>query len=479
VNDGVLLVHSGADDEPGWVLVDEPARLRFRQRVADERLAEISLREVVAWEANRLDGWCGWYVGHDRRVLLTQFPEGYFGAPMVLVGDGDAVLRTYPIGDDRFVRADGRAFSLVESGRGDQAVLLGAPGSSALLRRDERVREREIAFRVDGDVLAGTLITPAGTGPHPAAVVVHGAAGGGRDFCRLFVEPVLAAGVAVFIYDKRGHGRSTGTPNVTIFDQAEAARAALDRIGPEPDIDADRLGLLGFSNGMWAVPLVAADRADVAFIVGIGSPGVSMVESEVHRRSKILREAGVGPHTVEAAGTAWRCILSSAATGRADGPLVAALSAALRHLAEASDLQRYPIPAYARRNPRLSAVPPAMSAEEVLRMLAGPANPELDHDPADDYARISAPILLQWGEQDTSVPVAVSVQRIWAALPDPGSATLRVYPDTEHMLNVVLTDVHGISTEEAMYGFHGFRFAPRVRDDLRDWLRSVLFSPGA
>ena len=81
-------------------------------------------------------------------------------------------------------------------------------------------------------------------------------------------------------------------------------------------------------------------------------------------------------------------------------------------------------------------------------------------------------MLLQWGEQDTSVPVAKSVQRISAALPDSRSATLRVYPHTEHMLNVVQT---GISAEEAMYGFHGFRFAPNVRDDLRNWLQAVLF----
>lgn len=426
---------------------------------------------AAEWEAGRLDGWCGWYAGHDRRVLLTQFPDGYFGEPMVLIGDGDAVQRAYPIGVDRLARDDGLTLSLVGAGRGDRGVLLDEAGSAVLLPRDEGFREREVTFRLGGDVLAATLVTPTGNGPHPAAVVVHGAAGGGRDFYRLFVEPVLAAGVAVLIYDKRGHGRSTGTPKVTIFDQAEAASAALDRIGGEADIDADRLGLLGFSNGMWAAPIVAAHRADVAFMVGIGSPGVSMIESEVHRRSKVLREAGVGPDTVAAAATAWRCILASAA-GRADDALVVTLTAALRRLAEATDLHRYQIPGYARRNPRLSAVPPSRSADEVLRMLAGPPNLELDHDPAGDYAQISGPMLLQWGEQDTSVPVAKSVQRISAALPDSRSATFRVYPHTEHMLNVVQT---GISAEEAMYGFHGFRFAPNVRDDLRNWLQAVLF----
>jgi len=272
-------------------------------------------------------------------VLLTQFPDAYFGEPMVLIGDGDAVLRAYPIGSDRFVREDGLTLSLVGAGGGDRRVLVDESGSAVLLHRDEDFREREVTFRVGDDVLSATLVTPAGDGPHPAAVVVHGAAGGERDFYRLFVEPVVAAGVAVLIYDKRGHGRSTGTPKVTIFDQADAVSAALDRIADEPDLDTGRLGLLGVSNGMWAAPIVAARRADVAFIVGIGSPGVSMIESEVHRRSKVLREAGVGPNTVAAAATAWQCILTFAATGRADDRLVATLSATLRRLAEATDLQ--------------------------------------------------------------------------------------------------------------------------------------------
>jgi len=475
VDGGVVLVRPDAGGDEGCVLLDEPAQLRFRQRVAVERVAALSLVEVVEWVPGRLDSWCGWYGGPGRRVLVTQFPEGYFGEPMVLVGEGDAVLRAYPIGDDRFVREDGLALSLVDAGRGDRGVLMGEAESAVLLRREDRYREREVEFGLNGDVLAATLITPAGSGPHPAAVVVHGAAGGGRDFYRLLVEPVLAAGIAVLLYDKPGHGRSAGSSDVTIFDQARAAGAALDRLVGEADIDADRLGLLGFSNGMWAVPMVAATRADVAFVVGVGSPGVSMAESEVHRRTKVLRDAGVGPDTVRTAGQAWRSIFAVAAAGRAEGPVVAELSAALLRLAEAEDLKRYEIPSYALQNPMVSAVPPSMAVDEVLRMLAGPPDPELDYDPVTDYMRISCPVLLQWGEQDTSVPVEASAQRISAALPSPRSATLRVYPDTEHMLNVVLTDVQGVSAEEVMYGFHGFRFAPAVRDDLRDWLRTVLF----
>jgi pimeloyl-ACP methyl ester carboxylesterase len=471
---GVVLVRSDAEGGPDSVLVDEPARMRFRQRVDAGQVAALSLAEVVEPEPGRLDAWSGWYAGHDRRVLLIHIPEEDFGEPMVLAGEGEELLRAYPLGADRFLRADGLALSLVEGPDGGPGVRLGEDGSAVLLGRDDRYRERAVEFGVDGDVLAGTLITPAGAGPHPALVVVHGASGGQRDFCRLFLEPVLDTGVAVLVYDRRGRGSSTGTTEVTIFDQARAAGAGLDRIAGEADIDAGRLGLLGFSNGMWSVPMVAADRADVTFVVGIGSPGVSMAEAEVHRRTKVLREAGVGPATVRAAGQAWQCIFAVAAAGHADDRVVTELSEALGQLGAAEDLDRYEIPPYARQNPLVSAVPPMAPVDELVRMVSGQPDPELGHDPATDYARVRCPVLLQWGTEDTSVPVEPSVQRISAALAGSRSATLRVYPDTEHMLNAIPTGLDGISVEEAMYGFHGFRFAAGVRADLRDWLRATL-----
>lgn len=469
----LVIVRQGPNGDS--LLLDDPGRLRFRQPVPRQRAAELSLREIREVEPGELDAWCGWYAGPGRRLLLTQVPERSLGEPMVLIGDGAAVLRAYPVGPGRFVRADGLAVSLVTAESGGPALRLGEDaGATALLPRDERLVERPVEFGVGQDAFSATLITPAGPGPHPAAVVVHGAAGGQRDFCRLLVEPALDAGVAVLLYDKRGHGRSTGSPEVTIFDQAQVAAAGLDRLADEPDIDTGRLGLIGFSNGMWAVPMVAASRSHVAFVAGIGSPGVSMAESEVHRRSKVLREAGMKATTVDAVAEAWRYIFAVLAAGGADTALTTRLSAALDRLRAADDLARYEVPDYAREDPRLSAVPPLGPVHELVAALSGQPDPELDHDPAGDYARMRCPLFLQWGADDTSVPVELSVARISAAVPEPSTAALRVYPDVEHMLNATVTDVAGISAEQAMYGFHRFRWPPRVREDLRDWLAATI-----
>lgn len=399
---------------------------------------------------------CGWYDAPSGPLLLTQVPEAYFGEPMILLSTGDRVQRLHAVDSTRLRSDDGDPLDL---GR---------------LSRSSRYVERQARFVARGVELAGTIITPATPGPHPAVVFVHGAAGGQRDFNRLFAEPFLSAGVAVLIYDKAGHGMSEGT-EPTIFDQRDAASAALDLLARQPDLDVGRLGLAGVSNGMWAVPMVAGARPDVAFVVGIGSPGVSMAESEEHRRVKALRDAGVEEPTLAAVARAWRHIFAIAARGSADVESVAELTDAVAEVARSSDLSRYVVPDFAKENPMLSPIPPQLPVDELVRMLAGDPSPELVHDPVPDYLQVDCPVFLQYGADDTSVPVPVSVERIRQALQQRETPHLiRVYPELEHLLNVVPPDVPGASREAVMYSFRDFQFGAGVRHEMTQWLTATL-----
>jgi pimeloyl-ACP methyl ester carboxylesterase len=458
--------------EGGGLVVDRPALGRFRQPVAvaghgpvaDEApvVDGVRLRPVACLPPD-LPARAGWHEtdGSGRRVLLTFVPEASFGEPMVLLGEGDRVVRLHPLCATELLGEDGTRVVLLPAGlRVDEVHM----------RPSTAHRERHISF-VAGDVgLAGTVITPATPGPHPAAVVLHGAAGGQRDLCRLQAAAVLAAGVAVLIYDKPGHGQSAGPADASLFDKAAAAEAALDALAAQPDVDADRVGLVGFSNGMWPAPMVAARRS-VAFLAGVGSPGLSLAECEVHRRTKVLRDAGVGPDTVAAVAEAWRAIFAIVAAGGATADLVARLDTAQSAIAAAADLSRYETPDYAREEPMLSPIPPPVPAADLVEILAGEPDPQVTYDPADDYARLGCPVFLQYGADDTSVPVDASAARIRRALP---SATIRVYPGVEHMLNLLPPGVTGLTPEAVMLQFHGFRFAPGTWADLTTWLRETV-----
>ena len=378
-------------------------------------------------------------------------------------------MRAYALDEGRLLTEDG---TLIEPAAG--RLRLTADDGTVTLTRSDRYRETDVVFS-DGDLqLAGTVIAPASPGPHPAAVVLHGAAGGQRDFCRLFVEPLLEAGVAVLIYDKAGHGLSGGTGDPTIFEQASAAEAGMDLLASRPEIDERRIGLFGFSNGMWAAPMVAARRPEVAFVAGIGAPGVSMAESEVHRRTTVLRDAGVGAETVAAVAEAWCCIFAVVDAGCATADVSDRLDKALQQIAVARDLSRYEVPDFARENPLLSPIPPLVPVADLVATLSGLQDPQLSHDPAADYAHVACPVFLQYGADDTSVPVQASVEQIHRAVADAGQrSTIHVYDGMEHLLNV-LPDLTGLSPEGVMYGFHQFRFGPDVRQDLTSWLRETV-----
>ena len=451
----------------GALLVDRPTRGRFRDPVqapadgAAPVIDGITLTPVAPLPPD-LTHRSGWYDGPGHTVLLTQIPETFFGEPMILLAEGDSVVRAYALDETRLLDEGGRGIEL-----GDDGLRI----DDVALARTTRYAEHEVRFEAGGVELKGTVILPPGAGPHPAAVLLHGAAGGQRDWCRIHATPILAAGVGVLIYDKPGHGESGGT-EPTIFDQADAGEAAMGVLASRPEIDPSRIGLAGFSNGMWAVPMIAA-RHGAAFVAGVGSPGVSMAESEVHRRVKVLRESGVGPDTLAAVAEAWRSLYAIVADGPSD-PVTARLEQALEVLRRSADLERYEIPDYVRENPMLSPIPPLMPVTDLLEMIGDERDAEVAHDPAADYRQIECPILLQYGADDTSVPVDASVAAVRAAAPH---ADLRVHADLEHLLNVIPTRTTGLSPEALMYEYHGFRFGDGVWAELTDWLSTTVTRP--
>ena len=144
---------------------------------------------------------------------------------------------------------------------------------------------RPLAFRADdGTLLQGTLMLPNRPGRHPAIVVVHGSARLGRDFYAVWTRPLVAAGIAVFVYDKRGTGASEGEiprDNNTaeyLTQLGNDAARAFDAVQAQADVDAQRIGLLGLSQGGWTVPIAARLRPQVWRIALLSGPAASVGE---------------------------------------------------------------------------------------------------------------------------------------------------------------------------------------------------------
>jgi dienelactone hydrolase len=108
--------------------------------------------------------------------------------------------------------------------------------------------------------LSGTLYLPENnTSPCPAIVLVHGTSGI-NQVGKLYREPVLGAGIAIFEVDFKT-GIFTGPmdrPHIDTF--LPMAFAALMELRKNPAIDPNRIGIMGFSMGGGVTMRTAVDE---------------------------------------------------------------------------------------------------------------------------------------------------------------------------------------------------------------------------
>ncbi len=124
----------------------------------------------------------------------------------------------------------------------------------------------------DGSRLRAWLVAPppdaATHRPGPAVVLTHGWGSHGGDLLPV-VPPLLAAGLTVLLLDVRGHGRSDTVEFMSMPRFAADIEVALDELRADPNIDPDRLGLVGHSVGAGASLLAAARDPRVGAVVSL------------------------------------------------------------------------------------------------------------------------------------------------------------------------------------------------------------------
>ena len=128
--------------------------------------------------------------------------------------------------------------------------------------------------------LAGTLTLPRSEKPSPAVLLIAGSGAIDRDETVFEHKPFLVLadhltkqGFAVLRVDKRGIGQSTGNYDLaTTEDFAADALAGVEYLKTRKEVDAERIGLIGHSEGGLIAPMVAVKSNDVAFIVLMAGP---------------------------------------------------------------------------------------------------------------------------------------------------------------------------------------------------------------
>ncbi|HSE31337.1 MAG TPA: alpha/beta fold hydrolase [Pyrinomonadaceae bacterium] len=245
-----------------------------------------------------------------------------------------------------------------------------------------------------GHTLAGTLTLPKGasrTKPVSAIVTVTGSGAQDRDEniglpgfrpFRQLADALGRRGIAVLRVDDRGTGASGGTfKGSTSADFAEDVRAGLAYLRTRPEIRADRLAVLGHSEGAIIAPMVAEKEPTLRAIVllaGIATPGRTALQFQL--KNGIEHNTKLTP--------------------------------------EMRDSQIAGIPK------RIDAM---MAADPWMKFF-------LTYDPAPTMRRVKTPVLILTGSRDQqAVPAEVAL--IEAAFKEGGNkdVTARVLPDVNHL----------------------------------------------
>jgi len=162
-----------------------------------------------------------------------------------------------------------------EVDEGNRATALIADFKGETTKVARRIEFPEITTTFEsGDLnLYGKLVLPLSKGPHPVVTIAHGSEPTPAVEGYYFPYLYAANGIATFIYDKRGTGRSEGQyTSFPLFPVlAGDLIAGINWLKSRPEIDASRIGVAGFSQGGWIAPLAASKSDDIRFVlVGYG-----------------------------------------------------------------------------------------------------------------------------------------------------------------------------------------------------------------
>jgi uncharacterized protein len=213
-----------------------------------------------------------------------------------------------------------------------------------------------LTFRSGGEDLLGVLHVPAGPGPHPVVVLLHGFPGNERNFD--LAQVLRRAGYAALVFHYRGSWGTGGTWSWGhVLEDAAAVVAALrgHDLATTHRLDPRRLTVIGHSLGGFAALMTAAADPSVTAVVSVTAVDLGAVAA-LCRADPTVRAAWVeafaadlGPlrgtsgealvAELEAAGESWR--LARLATPLAGRPVL--LIGASRDTVTPHDVHHEPV----------------------------------------------------------------------------------------------------------------------------------------
>jgi len=301
--------------------------------------------------------------------------------------------------------------------------------------------------------LSGTLFMPRGLGPHPAAVFIHGTTNRLRGEGLVYADYLARHGVALFVYDKRGTGGSTGSAEfANLRELASDALECYHYLQSTGGIDSSEMGFMGESQGGVVAGMAAREAGDCSFLICVSSPGLSLGEQMLYYHRDDLKNAGEEDAAVKWADDLRKRIFACWPDYIKYGELYTELESAKGY----SWYQTAGLPTVLK------------TPQQQTRAGGSPfgwMNPDLNHDPLPLLAELKCPMLFMYGSEDGTVPVEESQRRLKKVLGDAGiDYTIDVFEGCDHSLYLVDEDKKSWLP----------KMSPELKPKLGEWVRTHI-----
>ena len=352
----------------------------------------------------------------------------------------------------------------------ERASLPVAPGPSDVPGADEKppYRQEEVEFHNGQTTLAGTLTLPESAGLYAAVVLVSGSGLQDRD-SELAGFPIFKAiaehltlsrhGIAVLRYDDPGVGDSTGDAlQETIPDRADNVLAAVDLLLQHPEIDPERIGLIGHSEGGIVAPLVASLSEHISFIVLLAGTGVRGDEILRAQLEFLIKDAS--EEEAERARAQQERLFRVLASGEGWDEFAETTRQAVLESIEAA-------PASERAAITDVEVYVDTVVEQQLKAVRRPWYKSFfEYDPGPVLEQLTLPVLALFGGLDSQVPAIMNATAIKEALTAANNTefTLSTFPKANHLFQAATTGEIGEYAE-----LEG-KFVPGFLEFIEEWV---------
>lgn len=310
--------------------------------------------------------------------------------------------------------------------------------------------------------LAGTLTLPKKDGVFPAVILISGSGPQNRNEELLGHKPFLVLsdyltknGIAVLRYDDRGVAASKGNfKTATSLDFSTDVEAGIEYLKTRKEINKNKIGLIGHSEGGIIAPMVAGQSKDVAFIVLLAGTGIQGDQLLLLQQQLIGKVSGMSDEELQKNKLSNSKIYDIANKSTSTEQLQTNLTN------------------YIKQNPNTEK-PAGMTDEEFLKLqvqqIATPwMHYFIKYNPAPTLEKVKCPVLALNGEKDLQVPPKENLTAIKEALSKGGNKNVTAIelPNLNHLFQECKTG----SPQE--YATIEQTFSPAALTEILEWIQT-------